>query len=205
MISWYLSFSDCLSVSGSTHVAADGIISLFLWLSNTPLCICAILYPLSVDGCLGRFHVSAIVNSAAVNIGCVNFFKFVFIFSKYLPRRGISGSYGILVFLGNLLPVLFSGRSVHSHQQCFRVPLSSPPSSAFICRLFDDDRSDWYEVVPHHSFDLWYWASFLMAFGHLYVFGEMMFRSSHFYDYGVFFGCWAACRLHNLQIFSPIL
>ena len=26
-----------------------------------------------------------------------------------------------------------------------------------------------------------------MALGHLYVFGEMMFRSSHFYDFGFFF------------------
>jgi len=36
---WYLSFSDWLSlrISRSIHVAADSIISFFLWLSNIPL------------------------------------------------------------------------------------------------------------------------------------------------------------------------
>ena len=33
--------------------------------------------------------------------------------------------------------------------------LSSTSSPAFIiCRFFDDDRSDWGEVIPHCSFDL---------------------------------------------------
>lgn len=99
-------------MSGSTRVAAGGVISLFLWLILHCVYVPFFIHS-SVDGRLGRFHVSAIVNSAAVNVGCVNFFKFVFIFSEYLPRRGISGLYGILVFLGNLLPVLFSGRTVY--------------------------------------------------------------------------------------------
>ena len=31
--------------------------------------------------------------------------------------------------------------------------LFSPPSPAFIvCRLSDDDYSDWYEITAHHSF-----------------------------------------------------
>ena len=52
------------------HVAANGIISFFLWLSNIPLYIyLTVFIQSSVDGYLGRFHILAIVNSVAVNIG----------------------------------------------------------------------------------------------------------------------------------------
>ena len=46
----------------------------FLWLSDIPLCVCVcvyithLLYPFSVDGHLGCFHVLAIVNSTTVSI-----------------------------------------------------------------------------------------------------------------------------------------
>ena len=52
---------------------------------------------LSVDGHLGCFHVLAIVNSTAMNIGVhVSFQIRVFVFSRYMPRSGIAGSYGTL-------------------------------------------------------------------------------------------------------------
>ena len=48
----------------------------------------------SVDGHLGCLHVLAIVNSAAMNIGVhVSFEMEVFVFSGYMPRSGIAGSY----------------------------------------------------------------------------------------------------------------
>ena len=47
----------------------------------------------SVDGRLGCFHVLAIVNSAAVNIGIKMAFS-VLVSSGYMPRSGIAGSYG---------------------------------------------------------------------------------------------------------------
>ena len=34
--------------------------------------------------------------------------------------------------------------------------LFSTPSPGFICRLFNDGHSDWYEVIPHCSFDLYF-------------------------------------------------
>ena len=67
----------------------------FLWLSNIPLCLTDHNFFIhsSVDGHLGCFHVLAIVNSAAVNLGVHVSFS-VLVSSGYMPRSGVAGSYG---------------------------------------------------------------------------------------------------------------
>ena len=97
-----------------------------------------------VDGYLGGFHVLAIVNSAAMNIG-IHVSFWIMALLGYMPRRGIIGSYGSFIpsfiyaftyFNWRIITLQYCDGFCHTStwisHGCTRVPptLSPLPSSS---------------------------------------------------------------------------
>ena len=88
--------SHSMIISRSIHVTWHYSF-FFGWVAFHSVYVPHLLYPFTCLWNTGCFHILAIVNSAARNIG-VHVSFWVRVFCGYMSRSGIAGSYGISIF-----------------------------------------------------------------------------------------------------------
>ena len=124
------------------------------------------------DGHLGCFQHLAIVNNATLNTGVHRFFWIgVSGFLGYNPSSGVARSKGssIFSFLRKFHTVFHSGcTSLHSHQQCTKVPFS-PQLSNTCCLLIWLWWHFWPGVRWYHIVVLIYISLMISVTEHLFI------------------------------------
>jgi len=161
----------------------------------------------SVEVHLGHFHILAIVNSATINVRLHLSFEII-VFSRYMSRSGIAGSYTgfVFSFLRNLHTVHHSGSATpHSHQQCKGVPFSTNPLhhllSVYILMMAILTSMKQHLIVVLISISLLISDIENLFMCHLVVcmssLEKCLFRSSHSF----WLGCFFDIELHELFVY----
>ena len=128
-------------VSRSIHVAANGIFFIIFMTEQYSVVYMYHIFFIhsSIDGHLDCFYV--LPTSTTINVGAHVSLQ-IMVFSDYVPRSGIAGSYSSSIFRYFHTSLHNGYTSLHSHHM-YEGSLFSTPSPAFIiCRFFNDDHSD---------------------------------------------------------------
>ena len=144
----------CITSSLSTHLLADTLVVFISWL----LCVYHIIFiHSSLGGHFDCFHILAVVNSAAMNIGVhVSFQSNVFICFGHIPRSRITESYIALFLVFEESPYCFP-QQLHQFASPLTVHksfLSFMSLPEFICGLFDASHSDRREALARCGLDI---------------------------------------------------
>ena len=131
----------------------------FIWLSNIPLHIPHLLYPVLCQWMFKLLACLVYCKQCFVEHWCACIFLNL-AFSGQLSRSGIAQSYGSFILLFFKEPPHCSPYRLYQFtfpSTVWEVFFSSTASPEFIiCTFFNDGHSDWCEVIPHCSFDLYF-------------------------------------------------
>ena len=157
---WLISFSMVSSRSSMRlHMT---VFPSFSWMNNVPLYMYTI-FPLYIHLSMDTycFHILAMINNAAVNIGVLPVWDPDLSSLEYIPRNGMTASYGssIFKFLRNFHTVFQSDYTIlHSQQKGTNLPISPHPHQHLLSLVsfcfVDNSHPNRYKVISHCDFDL---------------------------------------------------